>query len=81
VNEGKGRKVGNMAASLVLAVVVALVFYLGATQVGGSEGVDLIGGTVYSLVLSLIVFLVLVPRIVSRLSSRSKTNPSTTGQH
>lgn len=80
MSDGRGKKIGNMVTSLVLAIVIALVFYLGATQVEGSEGVDLIGGTIYSFVLSLIIFLTLVPRIVSRLSNRNKTGQSTTSQ-
>jgi len=70
VNEGRSKKIGNMVASLFLAVIVALVFYLGATQVEGSEGVDLIGGTIYALVLSLIIFLVLIPRVAARFSRK-----------
>jgi hypothetical protein len=73
VKQGSGKKIGNMVASLVLAVIVALVFYLGATQVEGSEGVDLIGGTIYTLVLSIIIFLALVPRMVAWLSGRGGT--------
>ena len=68
VKEGSGKKIGNLVASLVLSVIMALVFYVGATQVEGSEGVDLIGGTIYTLVLSLIIFLALVPRIAARFS-------------
>jgi hypothetical protein len=76
VNEGRGRKIGNLVVSLVLAVLIALVFYLGATQVEGSEGVDLIGGTIYTLVLSLIVFLTLVPRVAARFSTKGSTTRS-----
>jgi hypothetical protein len=70
VKEGSGKNISRLVASLVLAVIMALVFYLGATQVEGSEGVDLIGGTVYTLVLSLIIFLALVPRIAARFSRK-----------
>lgn len=73
VKEGSGKKIGNLVASLVLSVVMALVFYLGATQVEGSEGVDLIGGTIYTLVLSLIIFLALVPRIATRFSRKGSS--------
>jgi hypothetical protein len=73
VKEGRGKKIGNLVASLVLSVIMALVFYFGAVQVEGSEGVDLIGGTVYTLVLSIIIFLTLVPRVVSRFSAKRKT--------
>ncbi|MEE9223946.1 MAG: hypothetical protein V3U51_04275 [Thermoplasmata archaeon] len=77
VNEGSGKKISNLVVSQVLAVVMALVFYLGATQVEGSEGVDSIGGTIYTLVLSLIIFLTLVPRIAARFPRKG----STTGSH
>lgn len=80
VKQGSGKKIGNLVASLVLSVIMALVFYLGAKQVEGSEGVDLIGGTVYTLVLSLIIFLTLVPRMISRFSAKRKTSTSTSGQ-
>lgn len=76
VKEGRGKKIGNLVASLVLSVIMALVFYLGATQVEGSEGVDLIGGTIYTLVLSLIIFLTLVPRLATRFSRKGSTTGS-----
>ena len=76
VKQGRGKKIGNLVASLVLSVIMALVFYLGATQVEGSEGVDLIGGTIYTLVLSLIIFLALVPRITARSSRKGRTTGS-----
>ncbi len=76
VKEGSGKNIGRLVASLVLSVIMALVFYLGATQVEGSEGVDLIGGTIYTLVLSLIIFLTLVPRIAARFSRRGNMTSS-----
>lgn len=76
VKEGSGKNIGRLVASLVLSVIMALVFYLGATQVEGSEGVDLIGGTIYTLVLSLIIFLALVPRIAARFSRRGSMTSS-----
>lgn len=71
-----GKRMRNLIVSVVLAVAIALSFYIGATQVGGSEGVDLIGGTIYSFVLSLIVFLTFVPRALARLSQRAITDSS-----
>jgi hypothetical protein len=73
VKEGSGKKIGSLVTSLVLSVIIALAFYLGATQVEGSEGVDLIGGTIYTLILSLVIFLAMVPRIAARLSGRGST--------
>ncbi len=68
MNERGRKKARDLATSLFLSVIISLAFYLGTTVVDGTEGVDLIGGTVYTFVLSLIIFLALVPRTFARFS-------------
>lgn len=55
----------NMIVGFVIALVLAIAFYLASIQIGGYEDIDVQGGAFYTFVLSLIISLAAIPKLAS----------------
>lgn len=57
----------NVIMGFVIALVLAIVFYLASIQIGGYDAIDVQGGAFYTFVLSLIISLAVIPKLTSAL--------------
>ncbi len=66
---------------MILSLVVVLIFYFAASQIGGYDTVDILGGAVYSFILSMIISFSIIPKLVSSLSEKRKATSTPMGDN